>query len=324
MTGKKKATTPTQTSNKTKGSLVKVVVIEDLGKWIRPNKGDTFHIDENAAFPDVTFEIDTAEPPPYNLTWTMSWEARVSGLSVKKARGALKKTFTENGRAELQEKTWKATFGKVIGGLLTVQVKAGEQTFKRSVTIKGKNPGEDKAKAYLTTIDDIKGFEKVLAQESKFNNFIELDGQPIVAFDNGYGMTQLTNPAPTFEQAWSWKRNIDGGCQLYQAKQREAKSYLGQQKRTYTEEQLKLETWSRWNGGSYHEWDAASKLWRRKDTILCDTATGNIGWDTTSAENKGKTEAELHKRDSGEYRKPPAVKKWKYTGICYADHLNEE
>ena len=44
----------------------------------------------------------------------------------------------------------------------------------------------------------------------------------------------------------------------------------------------------------------------------------------TLEENKGKTEAELHERDKEEYKKPPAERLWKYSGVCYADHLNNE
>jgi hypothetical protein len=35
--------------------------------------------------------------------------------------------------------------------------------------------------------------------------------------------------------------------------------------------------------------------------VLCDTQTGNIGWDMTKSENKDKTEAELRARDKGAY-----------------------
>ena len=38
--------------------------------------------------------------------------------------------------------------------------------------------------------------------------------------------------------------------------------------------------------------------------------------------NKGKTEDELHKRDSGSYAGgPDGTSKWKYSGVCYADSI---
>ncbi|UXW32291.1 hypothetical protein [Xanthomonas oryzae] len=322
MTQKKKATSAS-TTNQIKGSVVKVVVSDDQGSWVQPNKDAIFFIDEDAFFPEIKFEITTQQPPPYTLTWLISWDAKVSGLAVSKARGSLKKEFSAKGQATLTEKTWKADLGQVLGGKLTVMIKAGTETFKRSVLIKGKNPSKEKVENYLATLNDVVGFDVIVEQESKFKNFIDFDDEPIVAFDNGYGMTQLTSPAPTYTQAWSWKENINGGSKLYQNKQKEAKGYLGAQNRTYTNDQLKLETWSRWNGGSYHVWDEKSNSWVRNGDIACDSKTGNIGWDMTRDVNSGKTEDELHKRDKDEYKKPPTSKdrKWKYTGVCYADHV---
>jgi type VI secretion system secreted protein VgrG len=156
-------------------------------------------------------------------------------------------------------------------------------------------------------------------------HFIDADNMPIVAFDGGYGLTQMTAPAPTYEQVWNWKENIKGGTALYKTKQKDAKTYLSQNKRTYTDDQLKLETWSRWNGGSYHVWDDKGNAWVRNNDIVCDPVTGNIGWDMSLADNKDKTVEELHKRDAKSYKTPKskaATNQWKYTGICYADHLN--
>ena len=89
-----------------------------------------------------------------------------------------------------------------------------------------------------------------------------------------------------------------------------------------TGDQLTREAVCRWNGGAYHQWDAKAGKWVRLSNILCDSATGNIGWDTNDAENTGKGEAELHKRDRGAYSAPPAAgAHWKYSGICYADRV---
>jgi hypothetical protein len=66
----------------------------------------------------------------------------------------------------------------------------------------------------------------------------------------------------------------------------------------------------------------------RNDSVICDPATGNIGWDTNDPANAGKTEGELHNRDNGTYGNPKrdkkAENKWKYTGICYADHIDSK
>ena len=311
-------------TNKTKSSLVKTIVLEDIGKWTRPKSGEKFYIDEDTIFPNVEFEIETDELPPYKLTWSISWPAAVSGLKESSARGKVLKTFTLSGELSISSKLWKATFPSVVGGTLTVKVCTPSETFKRSVYILGKNPDQARVETFLKTIDDVKGFEKLLEQESKFKNFINADGYPIVAFDGGYGMTQMTSPAPTFTQIWNWKENIKGGTALYKTKQAEAKQHLSSHKRSYTDEQLKLETWSRWNGGPYHVWNEAAKAWTRDPDILADSKTGNIGWNIKNIENKDKTESELHERDKDEYKKPPPKEKrlWTYSGVVYADHVN--
>ncbi|MBI5256105.1 MAG: hypothetical protein HY855_06365 [Burkholderiales bacterium] len=61
--------------------------------------------------------------------------------------------------------------------------------------------------------------------------------------------------------------------------------------------------------------------------MLCDSKTGNIGWNQTSESNKDKTESALHERDKDTYKDPKARDKaahpWQYSGVCYADHLND-
>lgn len=313
-------------TNKVDKSLVKTIVLQSRGKWVQPKSGENFFITEDAKFPLITFEIDTTQRAPFEWSWILSWPAGVSGLKNSAKRGKVLKTFSERGNFLHDSKKWVVDLaGKTIGGVLTVEVKAGKELFKRTVLIKGKNPGEQRVKALLSTIADVKGFDKVLAQESHFRNFIESDGQPVVSFDGGYGLSQMTNPAPTFEQCWNWKENIKCGTALYIKKQQLAKAYLSKHNRKYTDEQLELETLSLWNGGHYHVWNNQKNAWERNPNILCDTNTGNIGWDMRNSSNSGKSEDELHERDKDEYKTPPKKDKrlWNYTGVCYADHLQE-
>jgi hypothetical protein len=164
-------------------------------------------------------------------------------------------------------------------------------------------------------------FDKLVEHESKCRHF-NAQNEPIKSFDNGFGMCQLTTPAPTFEQVWNWKMNVDGGLALFAQKRSAAVAYLGQSNRTFTSDQVKYEAVCRWNGGAYHVWDAQAGKWVRNPNVLCDSKTGNIGWDMTDAANKGKTEEELHKRDGGSYSGAPgAGAHWKYFGVCYADRI---
>lgn len=325
MTGKVKVATG-QKANKKKGSLVKVVVEDDQGSWVTPPKGSSVTIEQSAVMPSVRFEIQTVSPGPYKWKWSISWDAKVSGLREASKRGAVLKTFSEKGEFETNSKFWDVTLGKVLGGRLRVEVKAGDEVFKRYIDVRGVNPTQADLTAFVSTLPDTQGFDRLLEQESRGKHFIEADGQPIVSFDKGYGITQMTNPAPSFEQVWSWKENVRVGAVLYQQKQKMAKAYLSQKGRTYSSEQLRLETWSRWNGGPYHVWSEEKKDWVRSNQILCDSETGNIGWDMDEEKNKGQTVAKLHERDQGSYANPKKDKKdenkWKYTGVCYADHVD--
>ena len=133
----------------------------------------------------------------------------------------------------------------------------------------------------------------------------------------------MTHPAPTYEQCWNWKENVKAGKTIYLDKKDKAKKYLDKHG-SYTEEQLQMETWSRYNGSIYYEWDAKNKQWNSK-SMICDPEAANIGWDPNVELNKDKTAEELRERDIDTYKKGKKRGKehpWVYTGVCYANHVN--
>ncbi|QBP78350.1 hypothetical protein E2K99_19240 [Herbaspirillum huttiense] len=314
------------TTNRTEGSGVEVIVHkDDAGEWIKPATGEIFYIDEDALFPDLEFEFMTDVPGPYVWKWGMIWSAQVSSLS-EKARGRTVKNFSKSGTFTQDERHWDARkIGAVIGGTLRVVVQVGQREFIRTVKVLAKQPGADRIKAYLRTCDEPL-MERLIQQESQFKHVINKDLEPIVAGDRGFGVVQLTNPMPSYSQIWSWKENVDAGIALLRKKRAAAKRDFEKEKPvSYTDEMLDTETITRWNGGKYHEWDQDKKKWVRQKSILCDTKTGNIGWDMTLESNSGKTESELHDRDKLTYSKMKAGQDeehaWKYSGVCYADHI---
>ncbi|MBU9615150.1 hypothetical protein KTE96_25790 [Burkholderia multivorans] len=104
-----------------------------------------------------------------------------------------------NRRDRHNDKTWGADLGgKTLGGKLVVQVTAGTEQFRPTAFIAGTNPSEDAVLEFLKTQKDAVGFDRMINQESRFKNFINADNEPVVAFDNEYGMTHVTNPAPTY------------------------------------------------------------------------------------------------------------------------------
>jgi hypothetical protein len=272
-------------------------------KITSPKPNEIVTITSAALWPALNFQTDATGPHVWR--WALAWG-----------------NFRKSGVQNTTGNSWDAKLAITnYGGTLTLQVEANKQIATIAMKIQGTNPSAAEVTAYLATKANSAGFDKILEKESHFRQFNN-HNEPVRSFDNGYGMCQLTTPVPTFEQVWNWKLNIDAGLKLFEQKRLSAVAYLGQSGRSYTPEQLKYETVCRWNGGNYHEWDAKNTKWIRHPNILCDSRTGNIGWDMNDAQNKGKTEGELHKRDAGSYSKPPqSGAHWKYSGVCYADRL---
>lgn len=313
-------------TNSADKSVTKVVSAESTLTWVSPAENEVFTISQDAVLPIVVFEFRTKVPGNYKWSWTIEWEAKVSGLRERARKNSVLEIFKDSGSLVCADTVWTADFsGKVLGGKLTVTVIVGQTTLVRTVWITGQNPDRACVATYVATLEDMSGFEKLLEQETKSRHFIEFDSEPIVAFDKGYGIAQMTNPAPSYEQVWNWKANIEAGSSLYKDKVRAAKRYLGQAGRTYTDDQLQHEVFSRWNGASYHVWDPGSTAWTRKNNVLCDSNTGNIGWSMENKENQGKTESVLHERDKDTYKKGKEGQSddhpWQYRGLCYADHI---
>ncbi|AFY20276.1 hypothetical protein [Pseudomonas sp. UW4] len=313
-------------TNNTDDTVIKVVSAESTLTWLSPAENAVFKITQDAMLPDIIFEFHTQIVGFYKWSWTIEWEAKASGLRERVRKDKVLQTFKESGSFVSDDRTWKVSlFDQVIGGTLTVSVSVSDKTLTRTVFIKGQNPTQESIARYIASLDDMTGFEKLLEQETHSRHFINLDGEPIVAFDKGFGITQMTNPVPNYEQVWNWKANILAGSSIYKDKVRIAKKYLGQAGRTYTDDQLRHEVFSRWNGGSYHEWDRVSASWVRKKNLLCDSNTGNIGWSMDNEMNKDKTQAQLRERDKDTYSKGSKGQSddhpWQYQGVCYADHV---
>ncbi len=269
-----------------------------------PVPNTVFTISDEPAWPAIRFQSNATLAPGQQLTWAwkLSWA-----------------TFSKQGQQTTTSNFWDAqSVVSNLGGQLIVTVTGPGGTSSVTVKVTGVNPSSAAILAFLATQPDSRGFDAILQHESGMKHF-NAQGDPIKSFDNGFGICQLTTPAPTYEQVWNWKLNISGGLALFAAKRASAKAYLSQGGRTFTQDQLIRETVCRWNGGAYHTWNGTA--WVRPTTILCDSQTGNIGWDMTNPANTGKTEAQLRARDKGTYGSPSSPRNWQYSGVCYADRI---
>jgi hypothetical protein len=125
---------------------------------------------------------------------------------------------------------FRVPFTQVRGGNLTVKVTVviGNITLQAKTTglkITGTNPTVDSLK---TEAPAKAGFRKLMRLESALRQFTST-GCPLFSADNlgGVGLCQLTSPAPTDDQVWSWKANIAGGVTLWNQKEAVARAYPG-------------------------------------------------------------------------------------------------
>lgn len=302
-----------------KNSLIKCEVSTEKGEWKSPPSCSKIYINEDAEIEKTIFEIITDQPAPYSWEWEIKWVVQSCPQAKNKNRFPPKKekTYREGGKFESTSPQWECNLnGKIIGGDLTVKVKAGNSEFIRKVFIRGKEPGEAKINAYIETKNNKTAAniaKKIFKQESNFKHFYT-DEIPLVSFDNGYGLGQATSPPPSYEQAWDWKKHTDYIIdEIIQTKLASAKKYLGAHE--YTNEHLETETLVAYNGANHHYyiWGGDEKIWIINPNILCDPSESNKGWNLTKQENTGKTIDELKTGKN----KPI------YTGKCYAEHIKK-
>ena len=270
-------------------------------KFTQPSPDATVTITAAPAWPTIVFTTDAQGPHAW--TWKIAWDV-----------------FTASGMVGTPSNSWNAS--AVIanrGGRLTVTATAGAASATIGINIAGTNPSVADVMAFLNSRPNSDGFGAILAHETNTIHF--RNNVPLKSGDSGYGICQLTNPAPTFEQVWNWTSNIDAGLSLFGVKRSAAVTFLSQSGRTFTDDQLRFETVCRWNGGPYHRWDETAQTWVRNPNILCDTQARNVGWDMTDTANAGNTEATLRRRDRP-YKVPrPQGAHYSFFGVCYADRV---
>ncbi len=222
----------------------------------------------------------TAVPqlPPFDI------ELSVSGYSLD---GELTYTawieYREHGRDDVTARlegrsaglSFSVSFGDTIqGGVFVIDLEVpmrrdsdGRTRVFRPrgvVEVRGTNPTKANVKAHLRTV----ALQVTAYRESRFRQF-DGDRLPLFGSPNGFGIMQLDNPPATARQIWDWKANVDAGISLFEQKGRDAETYPSRVRRQhpdatdFTVEQLRLETYQRYNGGSYWDWAPENGQWVR-------------------------------------------------------------
>lgn len=196
--------------------------------------GPKFSISADAVMPTITVTaalagatVDPRSPPVYTwnamLVFTGSVTPHGSGSNTTH-RAIPPQTGPRN--------TFVIPFAEIRGGVLTVSVsvRVGTTTLaaqSTGLTIVGTNPTPAAIKLKANAIGANKvRFRKQMRQESTLRQFVAT-GWPLFSGDNlgGVGLCQITRPAPTADQIWNWKANVDAGWALYLEKERIASAY---------------------------------------------------------------------------------------------------
>ncbi|MES2615221.1 MAG: PAAR domain-containing protein [Bdellovibrionota bacterium] len=262
---------------------------EEELKLLHPEENHSYKIAADATWPSLIF--NTNKHGVHEWHWHIEWKAK-------------HETFEKSGAAHSPHGIWDARVViKDLGGDLTVTVKHDGKEIKRKVKIRGTNPSQDQIKEYLDKKNRGDWLYLIINQESRYKHFDKSD-EPLTSFDDGYGLSQLTNPKPTYEKIWNWKLNLDSGLEVLYSKIQIAKHYLSTQgskhppaSSTYTDEQLKRDTFSLYNGGHYYFWKDNLHAFVRRDDIHC-IAEKTRGWKVNDPNH---TEHEY--------------------GVCYADKI---
>jgi len=202
------------------------------------SKDPHFRITADARMPEVTVTA-TVPGQPIASNAEFTWSATLvfdGGKDDTRTRyGSTGKTeHPAIGPFVSARPSWHIPFSHVRGGELTVTVvmRVGHTKEKaiQKWLIAGKNPSRAAIRTFANSIGaDRVAFRKLMQHESNAQQFLELDGWPKYSSDmkGGVGLCQLTEPKPTADQTWNWKKNVRGGWALYQKKEAYARGFPG-------------------------------------------------------------------------------------------------
>ena len=200
-----------------------------------PAGAPKFVISAAAVMPSITVTatltgvtVDPSSPPVYTFTATLAFV----GSTTPHGSGR----DTQHGPIAQQtgaRNTYVIPFTQVRGGVLTVAVSVRVGTVPpltaTSVgwSVVGSNATPAQIKTHANAIGATKvRFRKQMRQESSLEQF-RSTGWPKYSSDNlgGVGLCQITRPAPTPDQVWNWRDNVQAGWSLYLEKERIARNY---------------------------------------------------------------------------------------------------
>jgi hypothetical protein len=190
----------------------------------------TFAISEDCVMPRITavatLKHVTPDPAvPLQFQWKVTLVYNGVGCRHSPAREVRHPDITRVTTSD----TFVIPFSAVRGGDLTVSVSVNVGSSKLTATshhlkVVGTNPTVAKLAAEAASAPDL--FKKLMRHESGLKQFLA-PPCPYWSRDGfgGVGLCQLTYPAPSDDQVWSWKENMNGGLNIYEEKKSSAEKF---------------------------------------------------------------------------------------------------
>ncbi|CAF1549586.1 unnamed protein product [Adineta ricciae] len=192
--------------------------------------GATLYITDEAIMPSLV--ASSCEP----VTWEVlfSYQAAFPGaLSFsKKVTGQSSDSTSYDIIGSLQNET--------IGGIVTAKwiVVSTKTSGEIKFNILGTQPAKRTIMTYIDSRSSFWYAKNIAAQESSGGQQFSIDRYPLFssAHDNGYGIYQITNPTPTYNEVWNWKANVDAGIRIINQKTTAAISWMANQRQQAKQE----------------------------------------------------------------------------------------
>ncbi len=201
-------------------------------------KQDQYRITERATMPsDISAQVAVtglcdATIDDLAFTWTVSITYTPSDHDPLNGPSAPIKYLWPPQRSAGSD-AFSPDFGDVVRGgtltLTTVTIIDGRlYTGRTNVSILGTNPSRDVLQAYYASDFPNSHYTlwRIAQAESNLRHFTD-DGHPTWSGDqhNGVGIMQITYPAPTDDEVWSWKLNADAGSRVLQGAYANARNW---------------------------------------------------------------------------------------------------
>jgi hypothetical protein len=213
---------------------------------------------------------------PIEIVWGIGNEVKLTG----KVKHTFRVEYLQHGRSDNSKILTQQTDGltvrfslgtNFIGGTFHATIEApwilnstGQTGIAEGAVyadIGGNNPSHERLRQEIPDLT----LQVIAFKESRFRQFGP-DHSPIFNEPNGFGLMQLDPPPDPFT-IWNWKRNLKAAKSLFGQKVKAAKSYENKIRKQYkdarplTPEEVLLEAYHRYNGGSHWSWDTALKSW---------------------------------------------------------------